>query len=202
MPVTDDYFDDTMVNRQRLLWAIATRRQLERWEPIVAAVVRGHLAGCQPDGADVWSAEIERHFALVAARHLLLALDLPPATSVSVDQILRAELIEGRNLNEHWPDNMPVFNVKPRPAQPPRRSGRDFADRNPDSVPYSQSNWSLKIGARLLPNVSAPVLHELLDAVEAEVLTNDTALSEYVPPRAPSSWLHENGEWWPKTDDA
>ena len=35
----DEYFDERMVNRERLLWAIATRRQLERWEPYVAAAV-------------------------------------------------------------------------------------------------------------------------------------------------------------------
>jgi len=30
--VTDDYFDERTVNRQRLLFTIATRRQLERWD--------------------------------------------------------------------------------------------------------------------------------------------------------------------------
>lgn len=87
--MTGHYFDDTMSNRQRLLWTIATRRQLERWEPIVAAVVRGRLAGRQPDGEDVWSAEIEHHFALIAARNLFRALDLPPSANVPVDQTLR-----------------------------------------------------------------------------------------------------------------
>jgi len=43
-------------------------------------------------------------------------------------------------------------------------------------------------------------VHELLDAVEAEVLANDPALVRLVPPRAPSPWLHEGGEWWPKAD--
>jgi hypothetical protein len=37
--MTTDYFNEGMVNRQRLLWAIATRRQLERWEPLVAAIL-------------------------------------------------------------------------------------------------------------------------------------------------------------------
>jgi hypothetical protein len=81
--VTDDYFDDRMVNRQRLLWTIATRRQLERWEPIVATATLGSFAGRQPDSADIWSAEIERHLALVAARNLFRALALDPATGVS-----------------------------------------------------------------------------------------------------------------------
>lgn len=125
-----------MINRQRLLWTIATRRQLERWEPIVAAGVLGSFAKRVLDGADVWSAEIEHHFALIAARNLLHALELPPATSVPIDPTLRAELIEGRDLHEHWRENLPLFNVNPRPADPSHRSGRDFAARNPDRGPY------------------------------------------------------------------
>jgi hypothetical protein len=200
--VTNDYFNDRMLNRQRLLWAIATRRQLERWEPLVASHLRVLLADGEPEGTDIWSAEIEHHFALVAARNLVRALELPPATSVSVDPTLRDELIEGRDLHEHWPDNMPVFNVTPRPAQPPYPSGKRFAARNPKRGPYWWLGWTNKTGALLLPNVSAPALHEVLDEVEAEVLTNDDSLRRFVPPRAPSPWLHENGEWWPKADDA
>jgi hypothetical protein len=200
---TDDYFDELMVNRQRLLWVIATRRQLERWEPIVAEIVREGMAGHPPDGADVWSAEIERHFSLLAARNLFRALDRPPpATTVSVDPTLRAELIEGRDLHEHWVENMPVFNVSPRVAQARYPSGKRFSARNPDSGPYSQFAWNPKTGARLLPHVSARALHQLLDAVETDVLANDSALAEYVPPRAPSPWLRQNSEWWPRADDA
>jgi hypothetical protein len=139
VPVPDDYFDATMVNRQRLLWAIATRRQLERWEPIVAALVRDGFASRPLAGADVWSAEVERHFALVAARNLFRALDLPPRTNVTVDSTLRSELIEGRDLQEHWTENMPVFNVTPRPTQPKYPTGKAFADRNPRSDPYCSS---------------------------------------------------------------
>ena len=157
-----------------------------------------------PDCVHVWSAAIEHHFALVAVRNLFQALDLPPASSVSVDPTLRSELIEGRDLHEHWPENMPVFNVTPRVAQPPYPSGKRFANRNPDLGPYWWLDWSARTGARLLPNVPAPALHELLDAVEAEVLSDDPGLGECVPPRAPSPWVHENGEWWakPKPDDA
>jgi hypothetical protein len=196
--VTNDYFDERMVNRQRLLWAIATRRQLERWEPLVASHLRAVLADRESDGAEVWSGEIEHHFALVAARNLVRALELAPATNVPIDPTLRAELIEGRDLHEHWPENMPVFNVTPRPAQPRHRSGKDFAARNPKRGPYWWLGWNNKTGAVLLPNVSAPALHELLNAVETEVLTNDDSLRRFVPPRAPSPWIHENGEWWPK----
>lgn len=202
MTVADPYFDERMINRQRLLWTVATRRQLERWEPIVAAVLLGSFGKREPAGADVWSAAIEHHFALVAARNLLRALDLGP-TSVSVDPTLRAELIDGRNLHEHWAENenMPVFSVKPRVAVP-RRSAESFDKRNPGRSPYWWLGWSNKTGAQLLPHVSAPALHELLDDVEAEVLAKDAALSRYVPPRAPSPWLHQDGEWWPTPERA
>lgn len=97
---------------------------------------------------------------------------------------------------------MPVFNVTPRVAEPPHRSGKDFADRNPKRGPYSWLGWSNKTGAMLLPHVPAPALHEFLDAVEAEVLRDDETLSSYVPARAPSPWLHDDGEWWPSNASA
>jgi hypothetical protein len=200
--MTADYFDERMLNRQRLLWTVATRRQLERWEPIVAGVVLGSFAGRQPSGAEVWSAEIEHHFVLVAAHHLLLALDLDPPSKVQVDPDLRADLTEGRHLHEHWPDNLPVFNVKPRTPQPPRRSGQSFAARNPGRSPYWWLGWDLKIGPYLMPQAPAIAVHKVVDAVEAEVLASDPALAEYVPPRAQSWWLHEGGEWWPRPEDA
>jgi hypothetical protein len=87
-----------MVNRQRLLWTVATRRQLERWEVLVADRLRARQSFPE---ADVWAGEIEHHLALVAARNLLHGLDLPPASSVSIDATMRAELKEGRDLHEH-----------------------------------------------------------------------------------------------------
>jgi hypothetical protein len=164
---TDDYFDPKMVNRSRLLWTVATRTQLERWEPFVVRhvyTVQGvHLL----ENADYWAAEREHHFALVAARNLIHALDLEPASRVAVDPTIRAELIEGRDLLEHWVENLPVFNVWPRPRDPKRRSGRDFAMRNPREGPYWWLSWNSKHGPMLMPNVSAPAVHEILDAVEA-----------------------------------
>jgi hypothetical protein len=198
--VGDVYFDDLMINRQRLLWAIATRQQLDRWEPFVADAVRGDFERPrrQLHATEIWQAEIEHHFALVAARNLFHALDLPSASTVSVDSTLRSELIEGRDLHEHWTENLPVFNVRPRRHEPKYPSGKQFAERNPDAGPYDWLAWSNKTGALLLPNVSAPALHQLLDAVVAEVIAKDDALSRFVPPRVPSPWHHENGEWWPQ----
>jgi hypothetical protein len=97
--VTRDYFDEAAVNRERLLWALATRRQLERWEPHVAAAVRRSVEGRELDSADIWSAEIEHHFALVAARNLFRALDLRPATRVLIEATLRAEVDASRGGN-------------------------------------------------------------------------------------------------------
>jgi hypothetical protein len=193
----DDYFSGTMVLRQRLFWTVATRRQLERWESILAPYLRDRFRGQKPEKLVVWSAEIEHHFALIAARNLLRALDLDPPSNVSIDPTLRAELIEGRDLNEHWTDNMPVFNVTPRRVQPRRRSGRNFAERNPRRGPYWWLGWSSKTGARLLPHVTAPALHEVLDGVEAEVLAERQELRKYLVPRAPSPWIQVDGEWWP-----
>jgi hypothetical protein len=197
--VAEDYFDATMLNRQRLLWAVATRRQLERWEPLVASTVRPQPI--VPECVTVWSAAIDHHFLLVAARNLFRALALDPPMNVSVDQTLRSELVESRDLHEHWPENMPIFNVTPRTAQPTHRTGKSFAARNPEHGPYWWLDWGNKTGARITPNAHAPALHDLLDAIEAEVLSNEPELADCVPPRAPSPWIHERGEWWPKPHD-
>ena len=133
-----------------------TRRQLDRWEPYVAAAVLRGFDRRQLDGADICAAELEHHFALIAARNLLRALELERAARVAVDPTMRAELIEGRDLHEHWVENLPVFNVTPRPEQPGYRSGRDFAARNPKDGPYDRLAWRNMTGAQLLPNVSAP----------------------------------------------
>jgi hypothetical protein len=128
--VADGYFDQVMVNRQRLLWAVATRRQLERWEPLVASTVR--VDPVVPECVTVWCAEMEHHYTLIAARNLIRAIELPPPMAVAVDETLRAELIEGRDLHEHWVENMPIFNVTPRRGQPKYPSGKAFAKRHPE----------------------------------------------------------------------
>jgi hypothetical protein len=194
--MTDDYFDDRMINRQRLLWAIATRVELERWEPYVAAAVRD-----KPPltGAEIWQAATEHHFTLVAAWHLIDAVDLAPTRTIPIDPTLRAELIEGRHLHEHWRENLPVFSNTPRVEEPRHRSGKDFAARNPERGrdPYRWLRWSSKTGPMLLPHVPASGVHEFVDAVEAEVLAQDDELKHFLPLRAPSPWLVEDGEWWP-----
>jgi hypothetical protein len=192
------YFDEPMLSRQRLLWAIATRRQLERWEALLAAEIRDGFARRKTPVADIWASSMEHHFALVAAKHLIRALELPPAATITVDPTLRSELIEGRDLHEHWDENMPVFNVTPRVAQPRYPTGKSFAARNPDGSPYSWFSFDSKKGPLLLPNVSAFDVHELLDEVERVVMASNSSLANFVPPRASSPWKFHDGNWWPK----
>src|SRR5581483_1606916 len=116
------YFDSMMINRQVLIWAVATRTQLERWESLVAARVRSGFGGAIefPD-ADIWRAEIEHHLLLIAARHLLRASDMLDP-KLPVPSVVSAEVIEGRDLHEHWDENLEIFNTTPRPSQPKHRS--------------------------------------------------------------------------------
>ena len=92
---------------------------------------------------------------------------------------------------------MPLFNVTPRAAEPRFQSGKTFAARNPTRSPYTWLGWRSKTGAMLLPHVAAPQLHDLLDAIEIEVLREDETLRSYIPARAPSPWVYADGEWWP-----
>jgi hypothetical protein len=195
-----DYFDSSMVHRQVMSWTVATRLQLDRWEPLVARSAWLNLyEKTQLPGALIWQAQFEHHFLLIACRNLVRALDLA-LTPVVVEPNLRADLIAGRDLHEHWDENMPVFNVKPRKAEPPRRSGQGFAERNPGRGPYWWLGWSSSDGPRVLPNVPASILHDVLDAAQAWVDSERPEMAEYRLPRAPSPWLGPeagNRRWWP-----
>jgi hypothetical protein len=191
------YFDALMLNRQRLLWALATRRQLERWEPYVAASLDASLRHREIPDPDVWAAANEHHFALIAARNLIHALDLPPDANHLVGRDLREALIAGRDLHEHWVENMPIFNATPRPAEPRYPSGKRFAARNPRDSAYYWLSWSSDKGPELLPDVAAAAVHDLLDRVERHVLASNDSLRRFIPPRAPSPWARDGGIWWP-----
>lgn len=198
MTLVDDYFSHVSLNRQLLVWAVAARRQLERWEPLVAANVRaGWGGGPGLPSADIWQAQIEHHFTVVAARNLLHAIDLANTYGITVTPELRQEVIEGRDLLEHWKENMAIFNTTPRPAEPKYTSGKRFAARHPRHSPYSWLSWTNKRGAILLPDVTARDLHELIDRVEAIVLGKDPELARFVPPRSESPWIESEGECWP-----
>jgi len=191
-----DYFDPAGSAHAALLWAVATRVQLGRWESLSADHLRKDVYNIPLPMPSYWQGHYERHFCLIAARNLIGALDLldPP---LAVNKVLRDEITEARDLNEHWKDNMPVFNVHPRPSQPKRPSGKSFAARNPVRSPYCWWEWNNKDGPLLTPNVPAAALHELLDQVQDRVLADHPDLADFVPPPRPSPWLRDHGEWWP-----
>ena len=198
----DDYFDPATVACTVLSWAIATRVQLARWEPLVAGHLREETYKIPFPAAGYWQAHYEWHFCLIAARNLLRALDLldPPLT---VDQLLRAEITETRDLNEHWTENMPVFNVRPRSNKPPRKTGQAFAARNPVRGPYYWLAWDSGVGPKLTPNVPAATVHDLLNRVQARVISDYPDLAQYIPPPSPSPWISqpERDRWWPRPAD-
>jgi hypothetical protein len=184
-----------------LRWALATRLQLERWEPLVAANLNAEL-GVGPPFPDalIWRAATEHHFLLIAAHHLVRAID-HASTGIRIDRTIHDELIEGRDLHEHWRENVPVFMVKPRQREPRHKSGKAFAKRNPDRGPYWWLGWNGTDGPMILPNVPAHAVHALVDQVEALVIGRDSGLQRFVPAREPSPWMGESsGEdrWWPR----
>lgn len=199
--MADDYFSGQTVNRQLLIWAIASRRQLERWEPLIAASVRSQLNGPPFGNALIWEAQIEHHFLMIASRNLIHAIDLTDG-AIAIDPTIRAELIEGRDLNEHWSENLPVF--LGRRGEPRYPSGKRFAERNPKRSPYWWLGWSNADGPRVLPNVPAHAIHKLVDRVEEVVLAQDPRFKRFVPERQPSPWLGQDAgrdRWWPRALD-
>src|SRR5262249_7294102 len=153
--VSWNYFGPVGVARQQLLWALATRRQLDRWEALVARSVCAGLGwGPSLTSEAIWQAATEHHFALIAAHHMMRSIALP-GSRIALPQALAHDIRDGRDMHEHWEENMPVFNVTPRAQQPRYKSGQSFASRNPADSPYDWLRWSSRCGPCLLPNVPA-----------------------------------------------
>ena len=195
MKTTDPYFSPLMLNRQLLSRSMATRLQLDRWEALVAENLRYELRGDHSPGTLIWQAQFEHHFCLVAAAHLLRALDMA-GQPITVNATLAAEINEGRDLHEHWDENMPVFNLMPRTKAPSHKTGKSFAARNPRRGPYWWLGWDNTVGPKLLPNVPAAALYALLDDVESHVLHDDPDMARFILPRSESPWL--GADWWPR----
>jgi hypothetical protein len=199
--VKNGYFDGAGGMRQVLLWTVATRQALERWEASVATAIRLEAyEKRKPPGRLFWAAEIDRYWTFVAARTVLRALGLIDL-QIEVDPELEKAVIQHRDLLEHWDENMPVFNISPRQTTPPRKSGKEYASDNPDSSPYGQIRWNGSEGPILGFRVPAEKLHRLLDAVQEEVQARSPSLAEYIPSRAPSPWLGKEAgrdRWFPK----
>jgi hypothetical protein len=197
--VASQYFGGLMVDRQLLFWTVTTRRQLERWEACVAEMVSLGLEGKQDPGQLVWRGEAEHHFMFLAARNLVRAAEL--LAEPLIDTALAETLKDVRDLLEHWDENMPIFNGHSN-GVPPRKSGKQFAARNPKATPYWSSEWNSKEGPLLFPSgPPAAELHDALDGVETSVIHRRPELIEYIPERADQPWLGDEwGEdrWFPK----
>lgn len=191
-----------------MFWVVATRVQLDRWERLLAeAVWRSERQLPELAPAQIWEAEAAHHFALIGACHVLRALDLRRPPIAQFKRSYRAEIEETRGVLEHWTENMPVFNVSPRPHDPPHSSARRLADRHPDRRPFGWMRWSSQAGPMLTISVPAEVVRKLLDTIERRVAAEVPELwAAFIAPRGPSPWLGEDARkreyrWEPRDPD-
>jgi hypothetical protein len=188
------------VLRELLIWSIATRRELDRWEAHVAEITLLGFAKEKLSGRLNWETSTERHFTFVAARNMVRALNL--VAPDLVDQHVKDTLRAVRNVLEHWDDYMPIFNVTPR-ASIPRKgfsAGTWFSEHHEGS-PFSAWAWNSSTGPKLLQKFPASDLRAALDAVDRWVLEQDPVFAEYIPPVVPSPWFGPEAgrdQWWPK----
>lgn len=200
----EDYFEGIGGLRQMVLWTVATRQALERWESSVASAIHFELyEQHKPPGRLVWLAEIDRHFTFVAAHNLIRAVRLI-GLEVKVDEDLEAAVTQHRHLLEHWDENMPVFNVEPREVEPRYRSGKEYALANPSTTPYGSIRWNSSDGPTLGSDITAAHLHAFLDDAQARAVVQHPGLEDYIPERRRSPWLGEeagSGRWFPRPPD-
>jgi hypothetical protein len=102
-----DYFSERSVARAVMSWAEAVELQLDRWEALVAQFVLTKLAKEDLPAPVIWQTQFERHFCLIANANLVKALRLM-GNPLRVEKEMANELVESRDLQEHWPENMPI----------------------------------------------------------------------------------------------
>lgn len=201
--MSDEYFDPYVRVLKVLFWAKATQIQMERWEPLVAQNLASELQKSTPKPATdiIWRIDIERHFVLVAAAQLISALKFAQF-AVQAPAEMAAQIEAGRDLNEHWQDNMPIFNTHPRTGTPPRDSGKAFAASNPRSGPYGGWNWHSNFGPLVLPKVPASRLQDLVQRVKERAVADSPNLGDFVHEWQASPWVggdDPNNRWYPRS---
>lgn len=190
---TDPYWKPSAIRRETLFWVVATRIQVRRWEVAHAPIVRAAVIDDrEPDGAAIWEAQRERHLAFVSARNLVRALNLK-GQEVEVDRTLNV-MHWGRDLLEHWDENLPIFNQRPRPQDPKYPSGRNYADWYEEHSPFSFGAWRGGVGPLLTPDLPVAELHAALDEIEAQILAAAPQMRKYLRNPPPSPWTEEG---WP-----
>lgn len=199
--------EDRDIKRSLLIWVGASIEQLHGWESLLAEdFVAGWNAPEAPrNGRLIWRLHTHRHFLMVALAHVLTALKKAREKSVyhlNIDPTIRDEIKETRDLLEHWKENVPIFNTRPRPRQPKHPSGQRWANRNPEPArPYSAFNWNNKDGPRLTPNITSAEVWQILDRIVEDFRATDGHWDDYLPEPQPLAWVEydtERGkEWWP-----
>lgn len=195
-----EFFSGLSGARQVLFWVVATRRHLELWDEHVARIVAEDLRSRESDGQLIWDSQLDRHLTIVCLRNVLRALDVvenPPEVPSGIGETIK----NVRDLLEHWDENMPIFNVSPRKAEPPRPPGKDFAKTHPDQTPYYGISWNGKRGSMVTPNLAAAQLHDLLDRLEGWAIEMSPSLKGFVHVRKPSPWQRDDsGILWPAAE--
>lgn len=194
--------DDLMQDRQVLLWAVGARRQIRRWEIIVAEIVRaGFTNHNNAPSALHWLVEIERHFALLAVNHLRLAVKSADGRYTKMRSGMAANIENHRDLHEHWDEQRSAFYNRENPG-PLRQSGKTFAARHPGRSPYSPYNWSSATGPELGAGIGLADVEDYLGVIQREVLTLRPELGRFLVPLEPSPWVGPDTSpdepWWPK----
>jgi hypothetical protein len=192
--------DDTMQNRQVLLWSRGTRLQARRFEIAIARNVKQADARVVP-GYDVWDAQIHKHLTLVAANNLLRALKNADDRFPTMAADMATDVRNQRDIHEHWDEQWPAFRNVDKPG-PLTRGGITFAERHPGKRPFSFINWSGREGVRLGQGILVTDLYSYLDELDAAVLQASPRLSRFIGPIEPSPWVEgDDPSWrfWPKS---
>lgn len=190
--------DDTMQDRQMMLWICGTRWQVRRWEVALAAWLRPSLDREQPGGALTWQVQIEWHLALVAGNNLLRAVSNTDGRYLQMPSDLADNLRILRDTQEHWDEQLTPFYNSANPG-PLQRSGKAFAALHPGRSPHWWLGWNSESGPELGPGLRVEELWSYLDDVEAQVVASNPDLAGYVWELPPSPWIGGDDpqlRWW------
>lgn len=193
-----EYWTPSARQREVAYWAQSAQVQLDKWEALAAQDMRDEFYSDIEDDSKAWRVPMEEHFALIAAAQLICAMQFA-SCPVHIDETVRVEIPAGRDMREHWSDNMPFFNQKHRPGEPKRKSGQEFAKRNPKASPYWSARWDNGVGLKLLPNVPVGDVRRLIVAAKRWIEEVQPMLTRFFTEPEPSPWTGGDGpdRWWP-----
>jgi hypothetical protein len=196
--------DDVLIHREVLIWVIGARRQLDRWEPLVARHTALSMLKREVPGRLAWDLDIEHHLAIVACGQLRSALDAADGKIEPMPAALAGELTMLRNLHEHRDENRARFANIWKPILS-HRTAKQFAAAHPLRSPFGFWTWESARGPMLGPDLPSSEVRDELDRIERDVLARDPSLAEYLPQERPRSpWLGEEPDpqwrWFPRDD--